>query len=364
MTKLIKIDNTYKEWIQSLSERYMQRQTAAAISVNREMLEFYWTLGKEIVELHAESKWGSGFYEGLSHDLQDAIPSVKGLSVTNLKYMKRFYEFYSENIIRPQSVDELYEQKASTEKTKRLTVDEICAIPWGHHRVIIDKCKGNKDKATFFIHETIENNWSRASLQNFISTDLYERKGKAISNFKNTLPDNQSDLAQEITKDPYNFDFLSIRETYDEKELKDALMDNITGFLLELGTGFAFVGREYRLKVGETEQYLDMLFYHIRLKCYVVIEVKVVDFKPEFIGQLGTYVTAVNHLVKSKDDSPTIGLLVCRNKDDILAQYALEGYGEPIGISEYELAKLLPKDFEGSLPTIEEIENELGKRKI
>lgn len=141
-------------------------------------------------------------------------------------------------------------------------------------------------------------------------------------------------------------------------------MDNITGFLLELGTGFAFVGREYRLKVGETEQYLDMLFYHIRLKCYVVIEVKVVDFKPEFIGQLGTYVTAVNHLVKSKDDSPTIGLLVCRNKDDILAQYALEGYGEPIGISEYELAKLLPEDFEGSLPTIEEIENELGKRKI
>ncbi|MEJ6455561.1 DUF1016 domain-containing protein [Fusobacterium nucleatum] len=186
-----------------------------------------------------------------------------------------------------------------------------------------------------------------------------ERQGKAINNFQESLPNIQSDLAKEITKDPYNFDFISIREGYNEKELKDALMDNIQKFLLELGTGFAFVGREYRLVVGETEEFIDMLFYHIKLHCYIVIEVKISAFKPADIGQLGTYITSVNHILKEENDGPTIGLLICKIKDNILAKYASESSKEPIGISEYQLSKLLPDNFKGTLPSIEEIEEEL-----
>lgn len=193
-----------------------------------------------------------------------------------------------------------------------------------------------------------------------LDTDVYERQGKAVTNFAATLAAPQGDLAQEITKDPYNFDFPSIRERYDERELKDALMDNITKFLLELGTGFAFVGREYRLTIGSKEKFVDMLFYHIRLRCYVVLEVKVTEFDPGYMGQLGTYVVAVNRQLKTDEDAPTIGLLVCKSLDKIEAQYALEGTSQPIGVSGYELAKLLPEDYQGSLPTIEEIEQELG----
>jgi predicted nuclease of restriction endonuclease-like (RecB) superfamily len=210
------------------------------------------------------------------------------------------------------------------------------------------------------MRKTLENNWSRAVLAHQIEADLYERQGKAVSNFAATLPVPQSDLAQEITKDPYQFDFLTIRERFDERELKDALMDNITTFLLELGTGFAFVGREYRIQVGSKERFIDMLFYHIRLRCYVVLEVKVTDFEPAYMGQLGTYVVAVNHQLRTEGDNPTIGLLVCKSLDKVEAQYALEATSQPIGVSGYELAKLIPEDFKGSLPTIEEIEKELG----
>ena len=229
-------NNEYKKWIEELSKLYKKSQIKAAISVNKEMLIFYWTLGKDIVKLKAESKWGSGFYENLSLDLQKIIPNTKGFSVTNLKYMKKFYSLYS-FLNHPQLVDDL----------KKNEYSNIFNIPWGHHRYIMDKCENNVEKAIFFIKKIIENGWSRAVLLNFLDTNLYERQGKAINNFQESLPNVQSDLAKEITKDPYNFDFISIREGYNEKELKDALMDNIQKFLLELGTGFAFVGREYRL---------------------------------------------------------------------------------------------------------------------
>lgn len=232
-------------------------------------------------------------------------------------------------------------------------------VPWGHMKVILDKYKKDKERAIFYMKETVENNWSRAVLLNFIDTDLYERKGKATNNFDKSLPDVNSDLAKEMTRDPYCFDFISIREKYDEKELKDALMDNIQKFLLELGSGFSFVGREYRLQVGETEQFLDLLFYNIKLKCYVVVEVKVRDFKPEDMGQISTYVSCVNHILKNDSDNQTIGILICKNKDNVLAQYAVETQNEPVAISEYELSKLFPKDFKSSMPTIEEIEREL-----
>ena len=219
---------------------------------------------------------------------------------------------------------------------------------------------GIKSDFEFDIQKTIENNWSRAMLINIYDTGLYERQGKAISNFARTLPAEQSELAQAITKDPYNFDFLTIREKYDEKELKDALMDKVQNFLMELGTGFAYMGREVRLEVGSTEKYLDMLFYNTKRHCYVVVEVKPGKFDSSYAGQLGTYVVAVNHQLKTEHDNPTLGLLVCKDLDKIEAQYALESSSQPLGISRYELTRLIPEDFKGSMPTIEEIEAELA----
>jgi predicted nuclease of restriction endonuclease-like (RecB) superfamily len=273
--------------------------------------------------------------------------------------MQKFYCLYAGGKF-PQSVEELSDRTDETnfpQVVERLGAD-IFAIPWGHHRTIIDKCK-DVDKALFFVRKTIENNWSRAVLLNFLDTNLYERQGKAISNFDKTLPEPQSDLAQEMTKDPYNFDFLTIQEGFYEKELKDALMDSIQSFLLELGTGFAFVGREYRLVVGNTEQFIDMLFYNITLHCYVVIEIKIRDFEPGDMGQISTYVAAVDGILRKEGDERTIGLLICKTKDNVLAQYAVNNITAPIGISEFELSKIVPEDFKGTLPTIEEIEREL-----
>ena len=357
MTQLIKIDDEYSKWIQDISQRYRRSQIKASIRVNDEMLRFYWSLGKDIVDMHAESRWGSGFYNGLSKDLQAAIPDVTGLSPRNIRYMKAFYELYSD-VFLPQVAAEI-ESDTILPQTVAELPEILSKVPWGHHRIILDKCKGDTDKALFFVKETISNGWSRAMLLNFIDTDLYERQGKAISNFSMTLPDKESDLAQEMTKDPYNFDFLTLTKKYNERQLKDALVANITDFLLELGTGFSFVGKEYRLDVAGTEMFIDLLFYNIRLHCYVVIEVKVEEFDPRDIGQLSTYVTAVNHILKGDLDTPTVGLLVCKTKNNVLAQYAVETSAEPIGISEYELSNLMPDRVEGVLPTIEEIEQSL-----
>lgn len=359
-------DGGYSAWLNSLSERYRRSQIKAAVSVNREMLVFYWMLGRDIVELHAESRWGSGFFKTLSRDLSKEIPNAKGFSPRNLLYMKRFFELFPSIVIAPQVVAQFEGDDESDALSEGLASDcrddssciggELFSVPWGHIRLIIDRAKGNRAMAEYYVRETLENGWSRAVLLNYLDSMLYERQGKAVTNFTSSLPAPQSDLAREVTRDPYQFDFLAIRKDYDEKELKDALMENISQFLMELGTGFALLGREYRLKVGETEQWIDLLFYHAKLHCYVVIEVKAVEFKAEYVGQLGTYVVAVNHILKSESDEPTIGLLICKSKDNVMAQYAVEGSSQPIGISEYELSKLVPEDFRGSLPTIEEIE--------
>lgn len=230
----------------------------------------------------------------------------------------------------------------------------------GHHIQIINKCKGNVDKALFFVKKAYENNWSRTVLLNFLNTGLYEREGKAINNFNKLLPEVGSDLAKEITKDPYNFDFLMLREGYDEKELKEALTSNIQKFLLELGKGFAFVGREYRLVIGDTEQFLDLLLYNIQKHCYVVVEIKTRAFEPGDMGQLGTYIAATDGELRGEEDNPTIGLLICKTKDNVLAQYATSAINVPVGISEYELNNLIPEDYKSSMPTIEEIERELN----
>lgn len=348
MSKLIEMDEQYKDWITEVSKRFRQSQIKAAIKVNDEMLRFYWQLGKELHDRKTFFSYGKSFYKTVSRDLCKELPDVKSFSETNLKYMQYFYEMYPEIENRPQVVDDL-------------EGNNIFYIPWGHQRVILDKCKGNPEKALFFVNQVIQNGWSRAVLLNFLDTDLFERQGKAITNFKQTLPEIQSDLAQEITKDPYKFDFITLTQSYNEKELKDALMDNIQKFLLELGNGFAFVGREYRIEIGSTENFIDMLFYHIRLHCYVVVEVKITEFEASYAGQLGTYVVAVNHQLKTERDEPTLGLLVCKSKDDVKAQYALESSSQPLGVSAYELSKLIPENFKGSLPSIDEIESELRK---
>lgn len=357
MSKLIKTDSDYSLWIQELKERYRRAQIKAATRVNQELLRFYWSVGHDIVSHDAENKYGAGFYKNLSQDLKDALPGCDGLSPVNLFYMKRFYDFYSSLY---QNLPQAVEDSDKTDYPLSST-DFIYSVPWGHHRIIIDKYykSGDLNTAVFYLKKTIEDGWSRNVLKSFIDTNLHLRQGKALTSFSRLLPANESELAQEITKDPYIFDFTNMTEPYKERELKKALMRNISRFLLELGSGFAYVGEEYRLKVGHTEQFIDLLFYNIKLHAYCVIEVKTGSFGPGDIGQLGTYMTAVNHILKSGNDNPTIGLLICKDKDNILAQYALESSSQPIGVAEFQLTKFIPDKFKSSLPTIEEIESEL-----
>lgn len=343
--KIISIyEKEYLDWVSDLKKRYKQSQIKAAIKVNSELIKFYWSLGRDIVKMKSESKWGSKFYEVLSKDLKENIPDSFCFSIRNLRYMKQFYELFNENEITPQVGAQIY------------------IIPWNHIKLILDKSNKNKNKALFYINKIVENNWSRSTLSTFLDNNLYKRSNKTINNFELNLPDVNSDLAKEILKDPYSFNFLTMEEKFSEKELKDALINNIHNFLIELGTGFAYMGREYRLDVAGSELFIDMLFYNTKIHAYVVIEVKTIDFKPDFVGQLGTYVVAVDHILKTNRDEKTIGILICKNKNDILARYSLESSNQPLGISSFELSKLIPEKFKSSLPTIEEIENELNKK--
>ena len=370
--RLTIIDKDYAQWVEQLSVRYHQSQIKAAIKVNREMLKYYWELGRDIEELHVEERWGEGVIKNLSIDLQSRNPDSKGLSRTNIYYAKKFYLLYSSYLrIVPQVVGQLGEEQqpqavAHTSDVVPQAVgqlkDMLFSIPWGHHRFLIDRYGTEPAKALFFVRQTVEHGWSRSMLLNAINTDMYERQGKALTNFKKTLPDTNSDLAQELTKDPYNFAFTGLTKPYNERILKDALLNNITRFLTELGTGFAYVGKEYRLQIGNTENFIDLLFYNLNLSCFVVIEVKIGKFEFADVGQLGGYVVACNHLLRKEGrDNPTIGLLICKEKDRIQAQYALESSSQPIGISEYELEKFYPEKVEGTIPTIEEIEAKLSE---
>lgn len=378
MSKLIKIDKEYAQWIKELSQRFRASQIKAAVSVNREMLRYYWSIGRDIVARDAENYYGAGFYKNLSEDLKAALPGVKGFSEKNLQYMKRVYTLYSQPFGNrqqvvddfqspnyPQVVGNLQQVVAnSSDSNRQQLVDDFdtlfCSVPWGHHCHIIDKFSNDPHTAMFYIRKTVENGWSRSVLDLFIEKGLHLAQGKAVTNFSRLLPPLQSDLAQAITKDPYTFDFVELTEPYRESELKKALIKDIEKFLLELGKGFSYMGSEFKLKVGNTEQYLDMLFYIVPIHAYCVVEVKVTDFNTCDVGQLGTYMVAVNHILKTEIDNPTIGLLICKSKDQVLAQYALESSNQPIGISEYELTKFVPSEFKSSLPSIEDIETELS----
>lgn len=348
----------YRSWVKELKQRYLSARLKASVDANRTLLEYYWSLGRDIASKQYANTYGSGFYKNLSRDLRLEMPGEKGFSETNLKYMYYFYNLYSQLIEnRPQRVDDFVD-KNHPQGADDFKI-EICSIPWDHQRRIIDKCKGDVHKALFFVRKVIQNSWGRNVLLNFLDTDLYEREGKAITNFGKTLPALQSDLAQQVTKDPYVFNFFSMTEAYNEKELEDALVANVTKFLIELGTGFAFMGRQYRLQVGEKEIFIDLLFYNTRIHAYCCIELKTGSFNASHLGQLGLYVTAVNHQLKTEQDNPTIGLLICKDKDNIEAQYSLEAYNLPLGISQYELTKLIPAEIKSTLPSIEEIESSL-----
>ncbi len=361
MSNIIKVDEAYNKWISEISKRFRQCQIRAAVKTNDEMLRFYWTLGSDMEDRKSSYEWGSHFYSQISKDLLKELPEVGSFSPRNLLYMHQFYRLFPDAEIAKQVVSQLESREITKQEVSQMDNRElIFLIPWGHMVQIINKCKDDEDKALFYVKKTLENNWSRAVLVNFLDTDLYERQGKAITNFSLTLPEDQSDLAQQMTKDSYCFDFLTLQQKYNEKELKDALMNKAEKFLMELGTGFALMGREVRLEVGDTEKYLDMLFYNTKRHCYVVVEVKAVDFDSSFAGQLGTYVVAVNHQIRTELDNPTVGLLICKGMDKVEAQYALESTSQPLGISSYQLSKLIPEDFKGSMPTIEEIEAELS----
>lgn len=349
MSDLMHSDKEYKQWISDICNRFRRSQIKAAAKVCTEMLQFYWSVGKEIEERYASGKWGDKIIAYMSKDLQRELPDAHCFSRTNLYYVKKFYSLYSQaETFIPQVGGQLR------------TIDSlIFSIPWGHHKRIIDKCGESPVEALFYVAKTVELNLSRDMLEHLIDTRLIEREGHAITNFPTALPLPDSDLAQQITRDPYCFDFLTIAEPYREKELKDALILNIERFLLELGSGFAYLGREYKLTIGQTERYIDMLFYNLKLECYIVIEVKTRTFRPEDIGQLSAYVSGVNHLLRRSTDKPTIGLLICKDKDEVLAKYTVENFSQPIGISEYELNKLLPEHYQGTLPTIQEIEEGL-----
>ncbi|WP_187647041.1 PDDEXK nuclease domain-containing protein [Nitrosophilus labii] len=334
------LDKEYISFISDIKIKIRQAQIKAAIKVNEELLRLYWDIAKMIVDKQKSSSWGDGIIEQISRDLKQEFPNLKGFSVRNLKYMKQWYLFW----VKGQQV-----------------VAQIFQIPWGHNIVIITKCK-TIEEALFYVKKTIENGYSRAVLVHQIESDLYSRSKKAINNFDKKLPAPQSDLAKEITKDPYCFDFLSLNEKYNEKELENALMDHLTNFLLELGSGFAFVGRQYRLEIAGEEFFIDLLFYHIKLiKCFVVIELKTTKFKPEYAGKLNFYITAVDKEIKSDDDNPTIGILICKSKNNTIVEYALNSIEKPIGVSEYKLFKELPKELKNTLPSIEEIESQLQK---
>ena len=321
-----------------MKEKVRSSQLKAAVKVNYELLDLYWNLGKEIVEKQKQFFWGDGFLKTLSEDLRKEFPNMKGFSAENLKHIRYWYIFYNDYLIGLQAVTQLSDVER-----------KIKSIPWGHNQRIMYKCK-DVEEALFYVNKTIENGWSRTILEHQIDGDVYKRAGSAITNFDMKLP---------ATQDPYNFDFLAIRDKYDERELEDALVNQITSFLLELGTGFSYIGRQFHIKVGESNFYIDLLFYHVKLHSYVVVELKTEKFKPEFAGKLNFYVTAVNKELKSEKDNQTIGILICKDKDNVVAEYSLENISEPIGISKYEISKVLGKEFKSSLPSIEEIENSI-----
>jgi predicted nuclease of restriction endonuclease-like (RecB) superfamily len=365
----------YIIWLNDFKTKIRTAQIKAAVQVNSELLLLYWDFGKMINEKLSKAKWGNAVLDQLSKDLMDEFPEMKGFSKANLYFIQRWFLFYNQKIKKVSQVvtqiqtalkmSQVVTQSKVSKKiegraglTPDLILQLLKLVPWGHNREIITKCK-DIEEALFYVVETIQNNWSRSALLHQIELNLYKRQGEAINNFKLTLPKLQSDLAKETLKDPYNFDFLTLSKDVFERDIEKGLVEHITKFLLELGAGFAFVGKQYHLEVGGEDFYIDLLFYHLKLRCYVVVELKTTKFKPEYAGKLNFYLSAVDDLLKTKAEKPTIGILICKERNKVMAEYALKDINKPIGISEYKLTEAIPKEFKSSLPSIEELEKEL-----
>lgn len=332
------LPESYGDFLETLKVRIRTAQVRAALSVNREMILLYWQIGKDILERQQREGWGSKVIDRLALDLKQTFPEVKSFSARNLRSMRAFAHAYPDE-----------------EFVKQL----VSQIPWGHTTRILQMVK-EPERRAWYIQKTIQNGWSRNVLVHQIENDLYHRQGKAITNFYSTLDNPQSELANEILKDPYTFGFLNLEENILERDLENALMVHISRFLLELGIGFAFVGRQYHLEVGDQDFFIDLLFYHLKLRCYVIIDLKIGEFQPEFAGKMGFYVSVIDDLLRHKDDQPSIGIILCKSKNDTIARYSLQNQSKPIGVSTYQLNEKLPETLEDILPTIEQLEEELN----
>lgn len=335
---LMKMPGGYADWLADLKTRIHTAQQRATLAVNRELVLLYWQIGRDILERQTKQGWGAKVIERLGHDLRTAFPDMKGFSRANLMYMRAFADAWPDAEIVQQAVGQL---------------------PWGHNMVLLTKLKTPQTRLAY-AQRAIQHGWSRNMLNIHIETQLIEREGKALTNFHDQLPSPQSDLARESLKDPYRLDFLGLGEDALERAIESAIIQHITQFLIELGAGFAFVGRQVPVEVGGDDFFIDLLFYHLKLRCYVVVELKAGAFKPEHAGQLNFYLSAVDSQVKTEQDNPTIGLLLCKSKNRVVAEYALRDSNKPMGVAEYQLIASLPAELQTSLPSIEQIERELG----
>jgi len=373
------IESEYKTWLHELKLQIKRTQVKASISVNSQLIMLYWDIGRQIVEKQEKAKWGSKLLEQLSNDLRKEFPEMGGFSRANMFNIKKFYLFYSpfvDDYINIQQVVGQFDLNG-TEKVQQavgqleqrnikslppvrtLPINNFLMIPWGHHVKILERVK-DIDQAVFYINKTIENNWSRTVLEVQIDTNLFKRLGKAKTNFVNTLPEPDSDLAIEMMKSDYNFEFLQVSEKTKELDVEKALIQHIQDFLTEMGKGFAFLGRQYPITVGDKEFRIDLLFYHVHLKCYIVVELKTKEFEPDHLGKLLFYVNAVNKYVKDDRDGATIGILLCKDKNDEIVDVALDGINRPMGVSKIQFTEL-SEEAKAILPSPEELQLELEK---
>lgn len=345
MSDSLQVTGDYNSFLQTLKERIQSAQGRAALAVNRELVVLYWQIGHDILVEQQQRGWGAKVIDQLAADLRQAFPGTKGFSPRNLKYMRAFAEAWPD---------------------QEFVQESLAQISWYHNITLLEKLETAEERA-WYAARAVENGWSRNVLVHQIESGLHRRQGQAVTNFARTLPAPQSELAQQLLKDPYTFDFLTLSEDALERDLERGLLEHIRKFLLELGVGFAFVGSQHHLEVGDQDFYLDLLFYHLRLRCFVVIELKISEFQPEFAGKMNFYLSAVDDLLRHTDDQPSIGIILCKTKNKVIVEYALRDANKPMGVSTYQLTESLPKQLKGNLPTVEELEAELlepGTRRV
>lgn len=345
-------DADYVQWFSDVKKRFRESQARAIVKVNSEMLEFYWSIGRDLVMLRAESRWGAGVVKQFALDMRETFPDSTGFSYTNVKYMKRWYNFYNELVTKGQQAADLIADEKGQQAADLLEIPDIFGrVPWYHHVEIIEHCH-SLDEALFYINKVANEGWSRSKLEDQIAAQLYQAQGAALSNFDNTLPAEQIQLTQQLFKDPYHFEFLSLKQDHNEEDLEEALVKNITNFLLELGQGFAYVGRQMELRIDDESTFFpDLIFYHIPQKRYVIIELKAVKFMPEFAGKLNFYVTAADKLLRGEGDNPSVGLVICKTAKSTIVEWSLQDIQKPLGVATYQLEQVVER-------TVKELEQQ------